>query len=367
MLGKPAPPPGGGLEAVVIGGGLAGLCVALELAARGAGVLVLEPGRAGSASPAAAGMLAPSVERSRGPAHHFAIAARDHYPGFLERIATETGRSVPTAHRGVLQLASGSAAEALKQDLPTGSEWMAAADVAALEPALSRCDGAALHPLDGAVDNVRLLEAVRALLHLLPRVRVERIAATALDLTGDQPAVHTEHGDRITADRVVLASGAWASQLDGLPRSLPIEPVRGQMLSYADVPVHRVTYGAEGYIVPRGGETLAGSTMEHAGFDGDVTQAGVAALREIAAGIAPVLGTVREGRSWAGLRPATPDLQPILGTDPQHPALLYACGYSRNGILLAPLAALCLAQLTVGEEPAHDLAPFAVGRFVSEQ
>ena len=55
------------------------------------------------------------------------------------------------------------------------------------------------------------------------------------------------------------------------------------------------------------------------------------------------------------------DTHPILGADPESPALVYACGYSRNGILFAPWAAAQLGNLLVGD-PAPDIAPFAVDR-----
>jgi glycine/D-amino acid oxidase-like deaminating enzyme len=60
----------------------------------------------------------------------------------------------------------------------------------------------------------------------------------------------------------------------------------------------------------------------------------------------------------------TPDLLPILGPDPEEPRLLYACGHSRNGILMAPLCGDVLADLVEGHEPAYDLRPFGVERFV---
>ena len=70
-------------------------------------------------------------------------------------------------------------------------------------------------------------------------------------------------------------------------------------------------------------------------------------------------------RHWAGLRPVTPDFQPILGRDPDRPSVIYACGHSRNGILMAPLTGDCVAALACGEEPWYDLSPFSVARFES--
>ena len=53
---------------------------------------------------------------------------------------------------------------------------------------------------------------------------------------------------------------------------------------------------------------------------------------------------------------------PILGADPQIPALCYACGFSRNGILLAPWAAEQLLPLLMGGTLTAAAAPFSVER-----
>jgi glycine oxidase len=42
---------------------------------------------------------------------------------------------------------------------------------------------------------------------------------------------------------------------------------------------------------------------------------------------------------------------------------VYACGHSRNGVLLAPLTGDAVADLVLGTAPAHDLTPFRVERF----
>jgi glycine/D-amino acid oxidase-like deaminating enzyme len=59
----------------------------------------------------------------------------------------------------------------------------------------------------------------------------------------------------------------------------------------------------------------------------------------------------------------TPDGQPILDREAEHPAIVYACGFSRNGVLVAPLAGECAAALAVAEEPLADLRAFQARRF----
>src|SRR5690349_14316702 len=93
-----------GADVVIVGGGLIGLATAAALSARGASVALIAIEQPGEASPAAAGMLAPGVERATGAAHHFAIAARDLYPSYLEALAEFTGVHVSLNREGILEL-----------------------------------------------------------------------------------------------------------------------------------------------------------------------------------------------------------------------------------------------------------------------
>ena len=113
--------------------------------------------------------------------------------------------------------------------------------------------------------------------------------------------------------------------------------------------------------MPRGGTMLVGATHEETGFECATTHAGArGAARDRRARAVPVLAHATAVDHWAGLRPVTPDALPILGTDPGFPALLYACGFSRNGILLAPWAAEQLASTLIGGTDAPSLMPFRV-------
>lgn len=354
-----------GADVAIIGGGLVALATAAALSARGATVLLIAERHPGEASPAAAGMLAPGVERAGGAAHDFAVAARDLYPSYVEALAEATGVRVALNRAGILELAAdASDAEARRASPPAGAEWLDAAALRALEPNLAPAPGALFHPRDGAVDNVTLLRALARLAESSDAIRAAGEGAVAIDLDGDRPSVTLASGRRVAGATVILAAGAWTPLLRGLPRPLPIVPVRGQMIALHASPLHHVTYGGHGYVVPRPhGVSVVGSTMEHVGFDAVTTPDGIARLRAIAARIAPSLAPHSPADQWSGLRPVTPDFLPILGPDPDAPALLYACGHSRNGILLGPLSAECVARVATGEAVEHDLRPFAVTRF----
>jgi glycine oxidase len=103
--------------------------------------------------------------------------------------------------------------------------------------------------------------------------------------------------------------------------------------------------------------------MEMSGFDSSTTEAGFARVKSAAEEIVPALSASTITAHWAGLRPITPDMQPIIGRDEENPRIIYCCGHSRNGILLAPLSGETVAALAVGESPGHDLSQFRPGRF----
>jgi len=172
----------------------------------------------------------------------------------------------------------------------------------------------------------------------------------------------------VPASQVVLAAGAWSPRIAELPRPLPVEPVRGQMVATewpAAPPA--ILYHGHGYLLPRGNEALLGSTMEHVGFDGSTTPQAVNEIRRIAARLCPAIGQARVRRTWAGLRPLTPDGRPILGADPEVSGLWYATGHGRNGILLAGITGEVIGDLLFSGETDVDISELSITRFGNDR
>lgn len=363
-------------DVLVIGGGVIGASIAWRLAQRGANVAVVDPGNtAGAATPAAGGMLSPLAE-AHGPGAFLELGLESfrRYAGFVDELEDATGRDVAFEPAGKLMLALDDEAEAT---LEQGFEWpiraghaverIDAAQARALEPAVAPdIRSAVLIRDDARVDNVLLFDAV---LTAASATGVHFVQARVTGLLHGQggaiAGATLDDGSTIEAATVVLAAGCWSAGIEGLPRPLPVEPVRGQMLALR--PDHRLfqrtlaTPG--GYLVPRpDGRVIIGSTMEKAGFEPTTTAAGLSRLRALAARAVPGLRDLVEVDSWAGLRPGTGDGLPILGPDPVAPGLVYATAHLRNGILLAPVTADAIAALVDGTEPPVGLRPFAVDR-----
>ena len=196
-------------------------------------------------------------------------------------------------------------------------------------------------------------------------MRVVADPVVGLDRRGDQLLGVVGAAGRYAARTVVIAAGAWSGLLAGLPRPLSVEPVRGQMLAYpwpASLPT-AVVYGEGCYLLRRHDELLVGATVEHAKFDASVTPAATADLHRRASMVFPALASAQPSRTWAGLRPWTPDGLPIIGPEPRLPGLWYATGHGRNGILLAGITGDLVARGVRGEAVRDELHAFRPERF----
>ncbi|MGH9443713.1 MAG: glycine oxidase ThiO [Thermoanaerobaculia bacterium] len=363
-------------DVVIHGAGIIGCAIAREVAAGGLSVVVVERNRPGEeASGAAAGLLTPqSHASSPGPLADLGRASLDLYPALARELAEETSIDVDLRMSGSVRIA---ADEDDERELAELFEWQDGAGwrLARLDAeGLARRTVGALHPRfraglefsdEGSVD-CRLL--VRALWKSA-RARGARFrlgeSVRALAFSGDRCTGVVTDAETIGARVVVDAAGPWAGLLGGLPVSIPVRPVRGQIVELVaeDVPFPFPVSWRDFYVVPRaGGRVLLGSTQEEAGFDKRVTAGAVALLIARAVEVLPRLRAARFSGAWAGLRPASPDSLPLLG-ESGVPGLLIATGHFRNGILLAPVTARALAALILGRDPPVSLEPFRVERF----
>ena len=360
-------------DVIVVGGGPIGAACARELALAGRRVLLLEPeGERGQGWKAAAGMLAPQLEaESEDPLLELGLAAREHYGPLAESLLETTGTDIGLWREGIAWIAADeSEAGRLRSKVAWQrqqghlADWLDEDEVRARWPWLGSSQGALWAPHEGAVEPQRLVAALRSDAVRLGVV-MEQDAATAIESRGERVSgVVGRHGRYPAAD-VVLAAGAWTGTIGGVPRPIAVAPVRGQMaaLPWPAGARRAIVYGCGGYLVARGDEAIAGSTMEYAGFHSDVTSSGLARVFAAATALCPALTSAEVRRTWAGLRPMTPDGLPIIGAEPRLAGLWYATGHGRNGILLAGLTGLLIRQLLAGEPPAEDLGSFSPERF----
>ena len=195
---------------------------------------------------------------------------------------------------------------------------------------------------------------------------VHHVSSAADRVTG----VVLADGTTIAAPTVVLANGAWAGQVTGIP-PVPVRPVKGQILRLdpgrfpqPGVVVRAFTRGTEIYLVPRDGgrELVVGATTEELGFDRRVTAGGVYELLRDARLAIPMSAEYVLAETSVGYRPGTPDNAPILGRGAASGGLVLATGHYRNGVLLTPITADVVAELVL-----HDRVPDVAAAFGPER
>jgi glycine oxidase len=369
------------VKALVIGGGIIGAAIAWRLAAEDVKVAVFERGRVGNeASWAAAGLIDPQAEAQEpGLFFDLAVAARHAFDAIVERVTRESGIDPEYDKHGVLYVAFDEAGAA---KLRSRARWQRAAgaavdelspaDALKIAPVLSPEIICALHmPANGRTENRKLTlayirAAERAGAEFHEGMRVAGIAVRG----GHAAGVRFDDGSVAEGDVVINAAGAWASQIGALEAdAIRIYPVRGQIVCFESRPglFGASLFSPDGILVPRrDGRLLAGSVFEDAGFNKSVTMDGMARVVSAARRIAPSLAAAPFRDAWAGLRPASDDLLPVLGPSPSVPGVLYAAGHFRSGILLSALTADVIAALVMGSNPPIDLAPFSAARFLGK-
>ncbi len=390
------PNPAGAPDVLVIGGGVIGLAVAWRARERGMTVTVLERETiGGGTSRVAAGMLAPVAEAEFGEAARrlldLGLRSADMWPAFAQELQSAAGQDVGFLRTGTLLLArdADEARElerqiAFRDSLGLTTNRLRPSQAREREPALAPTVRLALQaPDDHSVDPRLVLAALRTacesagvqLREHAPVVRLETDAA-AKRVTGvsvgksGEPGPTRDAGDRLergpahdaddssneflAAEQVVLAAGAWSGQVEGIAESLPVRPVRGQLLRLRDPAgpglLSSVVRFAGGYLVPRAdGRYVLGATVEERGNDVQPDAGGIYELLREAIEVVPGVRELKIEELCVGLRPGTPDNAPAIGPGALD-GLTWATGHHRNGILLAPLTAQLVTQLLTGEQ-----------------
>jgi glycine oxidase len=369
-------------DAIVVGAGIIGLSLAIELRKRGLHVLVVEKGEPGrEASWAAGGMLADFPLEMPDALQELASASARMYPEFVHELADESGLKIDLRDQGTLVFVdgqelvehlSGAASVADRSVRPPLAGEMPTQRSAALiswqrlqemEPHL-QINARALYLKERSVDPRGLTTAAIAAAKHRGVDFSSGDEVLGIEMTGEKAAGVRTNKTHFSAALIVNCAGAWAGQIG--PRPFPTRPVKGQMLCVAQPEkemVRHVIRAPSVYLIPRSdGRLLIGATQEEAGFDKHTVPATIQKLREAALELVPKLADARILEAWAGLRPGTPDNLPILGETAMR-GYFVATGHFRDGILLAPVTAQAMSQLVCGEAVDLELGAFSAHRF----
>ncbi len=338
----PSQPPA---RVAIAGAGLIGMFCAWSLARRGVEVVVFDHRQPGQgASRAAAGMLAPAYEAAGEDGAHprlleLCIAAAQGWPEVARQLEAESGVKVDYRPGPTLAVAGDISQLHHLERISAGCracnlpfETLDSQSAQVVEPALqASIAGALLLPSDAQVDNRRTVEA---LVRALDRRGVALRIGMSLEDVETLP-----HGVRLPdgsgADILIDATG-WRA-----PAMTPVKGVAIALARGAGMPHKVVRFGTH-YLVPKSDRIVLGATVQPGDSDSDVRESAVIGLVAAAERVCPAVLDARIIDRWAGIRPRSRDLAPLIGW--HRPGYYVAGGHYRNGVLLAPLTGELVAS-----------------------
>ncbi|GGS41032.1 NAD(P)/FAD-dependent oxidoreductase [Actinokineospora fastidiosa] len=332
-------------DVLVVGGGIAGVSVAAELAARGSVLLAeAEPELARHTTGRSAAICVPSYG---GPLVRALTAASRFPDGLLTpRAMLWVTTDGPSPGRPGARPISLEQAREVCPALRPGA--IAAAD---LDERTADIDAMGLHQ--------HYVRALRA--HGGEIRRGAPVTALRRDGAGWRAAVGA---DEVRAGLVVAAAGAWTDRvaaLAGVP-PLGLRPLHRTIAIAAGRPVEPdwplvVDTADRFYFRPESGALLVSPADETPSepVDAKPDDLDVAlAVERVNAVTTLGLRTVRT--AWAGLRTFAPDRDPVVGVRDGHPGFAFFAGQGGHGIQLAPALAATGAAIIAGDDPGDGLA-----------
>lgn len=364
-----------------------GSSAAYHLSKRKMSVVLLEKGGLVSGTSGACDGLV--YLQSKRPGAHLRLAMESRKR--FDALEQELGRDIEfRAHGGMIVIETQEELEAMRlfaeDQKESGLEvtLLDGKQARELEPSLSEgILGCTYSPLDGQVNPIALAlaflrRAKERGAKIFPHTRV-----TGFSLQSDRIINVKTAAGAIETKKVVNAAGVHAPEIGRmLGVEIPIKPRRGQLVvteAYAPL-LQRGLLSAK-YIAAKynpalaetgelgisieqtkSGGFLLGSTREFVGFDRRTTWSAVQRIAVQTSRLLPALRDFRVIRTFAGLRPSTPDGLPILGPVPNIEGLFIAAGHEGDGIALSPITGQIIAEWIAEGSPSMDVSPFDAER-----
>ncbi|MBW1713450.1 MAG: FAD-binding oxidoreductase [Deltaproteobacteria bacterium] len=375
-------------DVIVIGGGAIGSSIAFHLARHKIGVILLEKGGLASGSSGACDGLVFLQSKKPGIHLELALASLKLFKNLADRLPMDmefrqAGGLVVIESEAELEVMKSYVAEQRATGLEVS--LLDAAETRRLEPCLAEnIVGAAYSPMDSQVNPIRMTLALALgakeggaeIITDSPVTGMEQIGAGTWSVTAGR--------DVYQAPTVVNAAGVLAPQIAAMVGlDIPIKPRRGQLIvtDFEGVELNHCLISA-GYIAAKfnpeiareagqgvsieqtkSGNLLLGSTREFVGFNRRTTLSGLKSIAARSSKIIPGLSAMNLIRSFAGLRPYTPDGLPCLGLVEGLEGLIMAAGHEGDGISLSLITGHLMAQLVVSGRTDIPLDDFNVARF----
>ncbi|MEP3920686.1 FAD-dependent oxidoreductase [Ascidiaceihabitans sp.] len=167
--------------------------------------------------------------------------------------------------------------------------------------------------------------------------------------------------------QIVVAAGAHSHQLARtLGDIIPLETERGYNTTLPkgafELNTH-LTFADHGFVVSKIDDGVrVGGSVELGGLKMQPNYRRATHLLNKAAGFLPALNT-HGGKQWMGFRPSLPDSLPVISRSKKSRNVIYAFGHGHLGLTQAAATAEIAADLATDTPTPIGIAPFAASRF----
>ncbi|MGH2413375.1 MAG: NAD(P)/FAD-dependent oxidoreductase [Brasilonema sp.] len=376
-------------DAIVVGGGIAGVSLAYHLVRQGVKTLLFDRKDEGRATDAGAGIIAPFTASNEigfgsDALFNLAVESLEYYPTLLKQLDKQSDSSIYNKSGLLLVAVSEDELQKLEQaksrvyqrlekkrlSAEDNVRFLSGDEAREMFPGLGETKAAIYcrrsAQVDGKLFSQALYQAAEQQGLSVKSVEVERLI-----LEGDTVKGVVANGETFRADKVAIAGGAWSKEFEKqLNIRIPVEPERGQIIhlnvanvNTANKPVLSTFTGCYFLAWPDNRIVLGATRESGAGFHTHTTVAGIHQLLDEALPVTPGLkdASLREIR--VGLRPVPEDELPILGTVPNINNLYLATGLGHTGLANGPYIGKVVAEMMLGKESQTDIAAFNIQRF----
>jgi glycine/D-amino acid oxidase-like deaminating enzyme len=384
-------------DVVIIGGGVIGTSIAYYLSKKGIKPILIEKDDLASGSSGACDI--DIILQSKNPGIHLQLAMES--AKMYETLADELDFDIEYETCGGMVLIEDEEQLKVMKDFVKRQKaiglqvkLLGLKEASEIQPGLSpNLVGSTYSPQDAHVNPMRLCQAFAK---AAKRLGAEIYLNTGvLDIRVEKSKVKsviTNRGE-IQTKVVINAAGVYAPMIgEMVGLSLPIKPRRGQIIVTEPVPkLVMADVLCAKYIVAKynpknlersdnpetrlgvglslsqthDGQMLIGATREFVGYNKSTTHEALRAILRNATRLVPALKLIHAIRSFAGLRPYTPDGLPLLGQVEGIQGFIMAAGHEGDGIALSPVTGKIISELIVDGKTFMDVTCLSPARFGS--
>ncbi|HHY70787.1 MAG TPA: FAD-binding oxidoreductase [Thermoanaerobacterales bacterium] len=384
-------------DAVIVGGGVIGTSIAYYLSKKGIKPILLERDDLASGSSGACDI--DIILQSKNPGIHLQLAMES--AKMYKTLADELDFNIEYETCGGMILIENEEQLKVMRDFVKRQKAIGLQvklldlkEASEIQPGLSpHLVGATYSPQDAHVNPMKLCQAfAKAAKELGTEVYLNTGVLDIRLEKGKVKSVITSKGE-VQTKTVINAAGVYAPMIgEMVGLSLPIKPRRGQIIVTEPVPkLVMADVLCAKYIVAKynpklieesdnpetrlgvglslsqthDGQILIGATREFVGYNKNTTHEALRAILRNATRLVPALKSIHAIRSFAGLRPYTPDGLPLLGQVEGIQGFIMAAGHEGDGIALSPVTGRIISELIVDGKTFMDISCMSPVRFGS--